>query len=223
MARHESAAFITVEGPDGAGKTTQIAFIARWLKEQDIPVQLTREPGGTALGEQLRDLLLNRNSLSIADETELLLMFAARQQHINEIILPHLNRGNWVLCDRFTDASYAYQGAGRGIPAERIRALENWVQGDLQPDLTLVLDIDVALGIRRSGDRNGDRNNESDRFEQQGLGFKQAVRDGYLQRARAEPGRMKVIDAGLDLEPVQRQIVVALGDFVTRFGAAGHE
>lgn len=214
------SAFITVEGSDGAGKTTQLGYIADWLSTAGIDFVQTREPGGTLLGERLRDILLHNDSeeqLLVSNEAELLLMFAARQQHLNELVIPSLQTGRWVLCDRFTDATYAYQGAGRGIDPERIAVLENWVQGALRPDLTLVLDVDVETGVARSASRDADNgldgNAAPDRFEQQNLTFKHAVRNCYLTRARAEPERIKVIDSGLTMEAVRAQVVTCLEQF----------
>ena len=207
-------AFVTVEGSDGAGKTTQLEFIHSWLTSKNIDVIRTREPGGTALGEQLRHILLNQTDLTISDETELLLIFAARQQHLQELILPALAEGKWVLCDRFTDATYAYQGAGRGIEKERIAVLEQWVQHGLHPDLTLILDVDVTVGQARSKTRGED----PDRFEKQAVEFKQAVRACYLDRSEKEANRVRVIDAAGSVDTVQKAILQELNDFLRRRG-----
>ncbi|MBX2867899.1 MAG: dTMP kinase [Acidiferrobacterales bacterium] len=201
--------FITLEGADGAGKTTQLSFIEKWLVSKNIDLAVTREPGGTVFGEALRALLLDKAQLEISDEAELLTVFAARQQHIQERILPSLEKGRWVLSDRFTDASYAYQGGGRGIDASRIAELENWVQAGLQPDLTILLDIDVDLGRERSSDRG----NKPDRFERQSIEFKAAVRKCYLDRAAQHPGRIKTVDASESIQSVQQQIDVILKEF----------
>jgi len=206
-------AFITLEGADGAGKTTQLAYIREWLEDRDFDLVVTREPGGTPFGEALRTVLLDKQSLEICDEAELLTVFAARQQHIHERILPSMQSGKWVLSDRFTDASYAYQGGGRGIDASRIKVLEKWVQGSLQPDLTILLDVDVALGNQRSGDRGA----QVDRFERESMSFKTAVRESYLSRALAAKGRIRVIDASGTIEEVQRNIAKVLGDFCDEF------
>ena len=197
--------FITIEGGEGAGKSTNIAFIRSQLEQQQLSVVETREPGGTVLAEQIRDILLDNKTRNMADDTELLLMFAARAQHIQEVIEPNLQQGNWILCDRFTDATYAYQGGGRGIAMSRIAALEDWVQGPLRPDLTLILDLPVEMGLERAGKRS-----QPDRFEQEDLAFFNRVRQTYLQRAQAQPQRYAVIDASPQLEEVQRQIVDAL-------------
>lgn len=193
--------FITIEGGEGAGKSTNIAYIRSFLQQHNIVVAETREPGGTVLGERIREILLDNKSHNMADDTELLLMFAARAQHIQEIIKPSLEQGNWVLCDRFTDATYAYQGGGRGISTQRIADLETWVQGSLQPDLTIIFDLPVELGLERAGKRS-----KPDRFEQEDLTFFNRVRDTYLQRAKAQPARYAVIDAAPQIEQVQQQI-----------------
>jgi dTMP kinase len=197
--------FITIEGGEGAGKSTNIAFIRTWLEQHHVSVVETREPGGTVLAEQIRDILLDNKTRNMADDTELLLMFAARAQHIKEVIEPNLQQGNWILCDRFTDATYAYQGGGRGIAMQRIAALEEWVQGPLRPDLTIILDLPIELGLERAGKRS-----QPDRFEQEDLAFFTRVRDTYLQRARAQPQRYAVIDAAPQLEVVQGDIASAL-------------
>ena len=195
--------FITVEGGDGAGKSTQIPFIEKLIRSRGHKLRVTREPGGTELGERLREILLNFSSGAMCDESELMLMFAARKQHLSEIIIPALESGIWVLCDRFTDATYAYQGGGRGIDASRIDVLENWVQQGLQPDLTLLFDVPVEIGLARTGKRG----EASDRFEQQKVRFKERVRESYLDRARRFSQRIKRIDAGQDLDTVQSCIV----------------
>ena len=197
--------FITIEGGEGAGKSTNIAFIRAQLEQHRLKVVETREPGGTPLAEQIRHLLLDNKTRNMAADTELLLMFAARAQHIQELIEPNLQQGNWILCDRFTDATYAYQGGGRGIDMARIAALEEWVQGNLRPDMTIILDLPVELGLERAGKRS-----QPDRFEQESHAFFHRVRDIYLQRAKAQPQRYAVIDASPQLEIVQQQITAAL-------------
>ncbi|MGI9317363.1 MAG: dTMP kinase [bacterium] len=209
-----SGAFLTVEGSDGAGKTTQLEYIESWLLSRKIEVVRTREPGGTELGEKLRNILLNQVDLSISNETELLMIFAARQQHLQELILPALAQGKWVLCDRFTDATYAYQGAGRGIDENKISILEQWVQQGVEPDLTLILDVDVAIGRQRSESR-GD---SPDRFERQAAEFKQAVRACYLDRSEKHAQRVRVVDAAGSIEAVQQAITRELKDFIRRRG-----
>ena len=170
---------------------------------------VTREPGGTELGERVRDILLHSKQLHIAPESEMLLMFAARSEHIAKVIRPALAAGKVVLCDRFTDATYAYQGGGRGLPSERIVAIENWVQGDLRPDLTLLFDIPVEAGRERAGQRG-----EPDRFEREDNEFFLRVRQAYLNRAAREPARMRVIDASRSLEQVERQVTAVLEEVV---------
>ena len=201
--------FITVEGTEGVGKTTNIQCIASWLDERGIDYISTREPGGTALGEKIRDLLLDKDNTGMAASAELLLMFAARAQHLEEKIIPALAAGTWVLCDRFTDATYAYQGFGRGLNLEHIERLEALVQGDLHPDFTLILDIDPELGLSRVRARG-----ELDRFESEALGFFDRVRAGYCERANANPSRYCLVDASAPLTVVQEHIVEALNAFV---------
>ena len=193
--------FITVEGTEGVGKSTNMAFIEAWLKKAGKELVVTREPGGTELGEKLRAVLLDAKEQSMCDDTELLLMFAARAQHLQEVIQPALAAGKWVLCDRFTDATYAYQGGGRGIKMSRIAQLEQWVQGDLRPDMTLILDLAVAAGLERAGKRS-----EPDRFELEKHDFFNKVRDTYLARAAALPERYQVIDAAPSITEVQQSI-----------------
>lgn len=197
---HEHGLLITVEGQDGAGKTTNIEFVCELLGSAGLDVLETREPGGTRLGEALRELVLHSPD-PIAAEAELLVIFAARAQHLAEVIRPALQAGRCVLCDRFTDATYAYQGGGRGIPADRIAVLEDLVQGRLRPDLTLLLDVDPRLGRDRSRSRS-----QPDRFESEAEEFQRRVRRVYLERAREHPERIKLIDAGRPLSEVQRCI-----------------
>lgn len=197
--------FITLEGPEGAGKTTNRTFIAEHLEQQGHQVMLTREPGGTELAEKIRELLLAEHSEPVAVDTELLLMFAARAQHIQQLIRPALAAGKIVLCDRFTDATYAYQGGGRGIDEQRIAVLENFVQGDLRPDLTLLFDLPVNEGMARAKQRG-----RLDRFEREQQEFFEAVRQNYLARAEAEPMRFRVIAAQHALAQVQEQLIPIL-------------
>jgi len=203
--------FITLEGPEGAGKSTNREFIAEHLRERGIDVLLTREPGGTPLAERIRELLLAPSDEPMASDTELLLVFAARAQHLDQVIRPALARGAVVLCDRFTDATYAYQGGGRGLAMQRIEQLENFVQGELRPDLTLIFDLPVEIGLSRAAARG-----RLDRFEQEGLGFFEAVRNAYLQRARQAPTRYQVIDAGQPLAAVQRDLQALLPQILER-------
>lgn len=190
--------FITVEGVEGVGKSTNIAFISEFLQQRGIDLLLTREPGGTELAEQLRELLLKDRVEAVDPIAELLLVFAARAQHLNTVIRPALQRGTWVLCDRFTDATYAYQGAGRQLDTQVINMLEQLVQKGLKPDLTLILDLDPQTGLNRASERG-----ELDRFEKERLDFFQRVRDCYLDIARNEPSRCAVINAALPLEAVR--------------------
>lgn len=193
--------FITLEGPEGAGKTTNRAFIAELLEGAGFEVVLTREPGGTEVAEKIRELLLQQHDEPVAVDAELLLMFAARAQHLQQLILPALAAGKIVLCDRFTDATYAYQGGGRGIAQERIAVLENFVQGGLRPDITLLFDLPVSAGMARAVARG-----RLDRFELEQQHFFEAVRQNYLQRAKNEADRFRVINAELELAQVQEQL-----------------
>jgi dTMP kinase len=201
--------FITVEGGEGAGKSTNLSFIQQLLEAAGKEVVFTREPGGTPLGEEIRELLLGHKHDGMSDDTELLLMFAARAEHLARKIKPALASGSWVLCDRFTDATYAYQGGGRGIAHDHIAVLEQWVQGELRPDLTLLLDLPVETGLERAGKRSA-----PDRFESQASQFFNAVRQGYLDIAAAEPERVKLIDASQSLEEVQAQIEAVITEFL---------
>ncbi len=201
-----SAYFITLEGLDGAGKSTHLAWIADWLCEHGVSVTVTREPGGTPLGEKLRELLLHQ---PMQLETEALLMFAARREHIAEVIAPALARGEWVLCDRFTDASFAYQGGGRGLSLQKLEELERWVQGEgeamLQPDLTLLFDVPLAVSQARLA--NG---RALDRFEREAADFHVRVRDAYLVRAAGSAGRIRLVDSDRSLEVIQADLAAML-------------
>lgn len=203
--------FITVEGGEGAGKSTQMERIAAWLSQRGRAVIQTREPGGTRLAETLRGILLDRNNDGLSGLAELLLMFASRAQHLEELIRPALARGESVLCDRFTDATWAYQGGGRGLPAAQISALEQLVHGDLQPDLTLLLDLPVAVGLERAA-----RRSESDRFESESLAFFERVRSSYLERAALNPERFAVVDGEAGVDQVWSHIEQVLAN---RLGA----
>nr|WP_262381413.1 dTMP kinase [Pseudomonas sp. WS 5079] len=193
--------FITLEGPEGAGKSTNREYLAERLRAEGIEVLLTREPGGTPLAEKIREVLLATGDEVMNPDTELLLVFAARAQHLAEVIRPALARGAVVICDRFTDSTYAYQGAGRGLSLERIATLETFVQGDLRPHLTLVFDLPVDVGLARASARG-----RLDRFELEGRGFFEVVRAAYLQRAQAAPSRYCLLDAAQPLEQVQQAI-----------------
>ncbi len=203
-----TALFITIEGTEGVGKTSNINFIADYLIQNKKNVLTTREPGGTALGENIRNLLLDPDN-NISNDTELLLMFAARAQHLDEKIKPALANNTWVVCDRFTDATYAYQGGGRGLPMDKIAILEQWVQSGLKPDITFLLDINVKTGLQRASNRS-----TPDRFEQEKVTFFEKVRDCYLARAKAEPERFIVINTDQPLDHVQNDIAKALSKYV---------
>lgn len=204
--------FITLEGGEGVGKSSNLEFIRRRLERAGKSVVVTREPGGTALGEQIRVLLLDHRRDGMSVDAELLLMFAARAEHLAQVIRPALEAGKWVLCDRFTDATYAYQGGGRGIAETRIADLETWVQGSLRPDLTLLLDATVAVGLARAGRRE----EAADRFEREQAAFFERVRRTYLQMAERFPERYRVIDAGQSLAAVQEQLSRELDNFLQR-------
>ncbi|MPQ77059.1 dTMP kinase [Hydrogenovibrio sp. JE_KL2] len=193
--------FITLEGTEGAGKSTNLKFIETWLTAQGIDVVVTREPGGTPISEAAREILLDKRYTEMTPETELLLMFAARNQHLQEKIIPALEAGKWVVSDRFTDASYAYQGAARGLPYGRILELEQWVQQGFFPNLTFVFDLSIEEGMRRVKARG-----EADRFEEEQQEFFEKVRSAYLNRAKQAPQRYEVIDAGQALVRVQEQV-----------------
>jgi dTMP kinase len=206
-----SGLFITLEGPEGAGKSTNREYLAERLREQGIEVLLTREPGGTPLAERIRELLLTPSAEPMAADTELLLVFAARAQHLAEVIAPALARGVVVLCDRFTDATYAYQGGGRGLSVERIGQLEQFVQGALRPDLTLLFDLPIEIGLARAEARG-----RLDRFEQEARSFFQAVRHTYLERAAQAPARYRIVDAGQSLAQVQLALDTILPELLVR-------
>ncbi len=203
--------FITIEGTEGVGKTTNIAFIKQWLDDNGISFINTREPGGTPLAEEIRQVLLSNRDEKVCSKAELLMMFAGRAQHIDQVIEPQLAQGNWVLCDRFTDATYAYQGAGREMGDDLIKDLETMVQGDMRPDLTLILDVPVELGLERAGKRS-----EPDRFELEKTDFFNRVRHAYLSMATNNPQRYKIIDASQALEHVQLQIADTLNSFLQK-------
>lgn len=198
--------FITIEGGEGVGKTTNMEFIENYLLSKNIKLIVTREPGGTELGETLREIMLDPEQDKICSDSELMLMFAARAQHLSQKIIPALNDGYWVLCDRFTDATYAYQGGGRGIALSRIKTLETWVQGQLRPDLTILFDMPVELGMSRAASRSA-----PDRFEKEKLDFFERVRTTYRERAQLNSTRYKIVDASKNLPEVQIQISEILG------------
>lgn len=209
-----SGLFITFEGPEGAGKSTNLQVFAQALRAAGCDPILTREPGGTSVAEQIRHVLLSHHSETLCSDTELLLMFAARAQHLDQLIKPALAEGRVVISDRFTDATYAYQGGGRGIAESRIAELETWVQGDLRPDLTLIFDVPVEVGMGRARARS-----ELDRFEVEQQSFFEAVRSTYLRRAAADPQRYRVIDASGDLDQVGAALQPIIREVLERWHA----
>ncbi len=209
---NKNGKFITIEGTEGVGKSTNIAFIKSWLAAKDIEIIHTREPGGTPLAEEIRGLLLTKRGEKVDSRTELLLMFAARCQHVSQKIQPALEQGQWVLSDRFTDASFAYQGFGRELGFERLEQLEGWALQGFKPDLTIMLDLPIEIGLERAEKRG-----EKDRFESEQIAFFKRVRNGYLTIAEKEPERMKVIDASGSIEEVQVQIEKILIEFYQNY------
>jgi dTMP kinase len=205
--------FITLEGGEGAGKSTLLAGLRDYLQGRGVQLLQVREPGGTPLGEAIRSLVLDPAHAALSAESELLLMFASRAQLVRERIRPALGEGQWVLCDRYVDASYAYQGAGRGQPIERIADLERWACDGVKPDLTLLLDLPVSTGRARAAGRGA-----ADRIEAEADAFFERVRQAYRERAQAEPQRFRVIDAGLPPDQVLQAAIVAIADLL---GASG--
>jgi len=201
--------FVTLEGIEGAGKSTQMEVVRSCLAERGFPVLVTREPGGSPVAERIRQVLLDPANRGMASDAELLLMFAARSEHIERTIRPALERGTWVVCDRFTDATYAYQGGGRGIDVRRISLLEGVVQGDLRPDLTLLLDLPVTVGLGRAGRRSA-----PDRFESETRPFFDQVRAAYLALARAQPERIRTLDASAPMLQVSAEVRRLVEDFL---------
>ena len=197
---------ITLEGTEGCGKTTLLRFVHRFLVATGHEVVVTREPGGTALGEQVRGLLLHRWEGGMALDAELLLLFAARAEHLTRVIRPALAAGKWVLCDRFIDATHAYQGGGRCVPPARITALEDWIQEMRYPDLTLLLDLPVETGLARARARANSSNAVLDRFECEEIAFHARVRDAYLATAAAQPARFRIVDATRPLHEVEASV-----------------
>ena len=204
-----SGRFITIEGQDGAGKSTNLEVIKHRLEHAGISVRVTREPGGTKLGEALRDLLLKDKDKVIGNMAELLLMFAARAQHLQEVIEPTLKQGHWILCDRFTDASYAYQGGGRDMDNQVIATLEQLVQGQRRPDLTVLLDLPVQLSADRADARSA-----PDRFEVQAQQFKERVREAYLGLAEQHADRIQVVDASRSLSEVNQSVANLIDNYI---------
>lgn len=205
--------FITLEGVEGVGKTTNLNFVCDLLRQRQLELVVTREPGGTPLAEQIRELILQKRDEPVDDLCELLLVFAARSQHLHQKILPSLAQGQWVVSDRFTDATFAYQGAGRGLDKQQIMQLENMVQQGVQPDLTLFLDCPPEIGLSRASQRSG-----LDRIENEKIEFFERVREGYLERAALDSERFLVVDASQPLEEVQQQIQLQLSSWLDRVG-----
>jgi len=205
-ASHDTGRFITFEGIDGAGKSTQMEFVCDFLRKKNKNIVITREPGGTPLGEKLRELLLRD---TMHRETEALLMFAARREHLEQVIEPALKRGDWVVSDRFTDASFAYQGGGRGLDISKLQTLEAWVHPHIQPDLTLLFDVDPEVAGKR---RNAARN--PDKFEQEKMDFFTSVRKEYLRRASESPERFKIIDGTYSIKEIQQRLHEIMEKFV---------
>lgn len=201
--------FLTFEGIEGAGKSSNLQHAKSIIEASGKTVTVTREPGGTAVGEKIREVLLDPNFPTMHSDTELLLMFASRAEHYQNKILPELNAGNWVLCDRFTDASFAYQGGGRGIDIDRIKSLENWVLGDFSSDRTFLFDLPVNVGLSRAKARG-----PADRIEQEEADFFERIRQCYLMRADKEPGRFSVIDAEKSMQDVQSQLEKSLAELL---------
>jgi dTMP kinase len=202
--------FITLEGGEGAGKTTALTFVRDWLIRAGHTVLVTREPGGTPFGERVREVLLHAKEIEITPDAETLMMFAARAEHLKRVVQPALDQGTTVLCDRFTDATYAYQGGGHGVPAQRIATLEHWVQGELRPDLTLLFDVPVDTGLTRTAGRSG----TPDRFESRTHDYLERVRQTYLQRAAQEPKRIRIIDASRPVKDVEETVASVLKKFI---------
>ena len=200
---------VVLEGIEGVGKSTQASFLVSWLEGLGFPVTLAREPGGTVLGERLRDILLDPQVTDLPAQAELLLMFAARSASLNEILLPALAKGSWVISDRFVDSSYAYQSYGRGLPLEHVERLHTQVLGDLKPDLTIVLDAPVSVGLARIGGSEG-----GDRFEREGPEFFERVRNGYLERAKAGGDRYRIVDASQSIQNVRRALLEEVQELI---------
>ncbi|MBA2654849.1 MAG: dTMP kinase [Gammaproteobacteria bacterium] len=210
MTAKTKSIFITLEGIEGVGKSTALQFLEKFFQEQNLDYVLTREPGGTEIAESIRQLILEHHTESMASDTELLLMFASRAQHIAKVIKPALAASKIVLSDRFTDATYAYQGGGRGISFDRIATLESWVQGHLQPDLTILLDAPIEVGLNRILSRGA-----KDRIEQEKIEFFHRVREAYLQRAEQFGARFKIIDATQTIAKVQAELRTTISHYIS--------
>jgi dTMP kinase len=208
--------FITFEGVEGSGKTTQIRLAGEFLREKGLPVVMTQEPGGTPLGERIREILLNRGGFDISGEAEVFLFAAARAQHTDTVILPALERGEVILCDRFSDATVAYQAYGRGLPLEAVREVCRFASRGLSPHLTILFDLPEEKGLERAFRRIAglDGDHREDRFEREHLDFHRRIREGYLAIAREEPGRVKVIDASRDIESTRGEVRSILSSFL---------
>jgi dTMP kinase len=210
-----ASSFISIEGGEGAGKSTSIEYIKQKLEACGIACVVTREPGGTPMAEDIRQLLLQHRDETVDPYTELLLMFASRRQHVQNVIRPALAAGKWVVCDRFTDASFAYQGFGRGLDQDFISNLKNWVHGDLNPNMTLLFDLDIEIGMKRAGKRS-----DFDRIETEKTSFFERVRQGYLTQAKAEPQRYRIVDASQSITDVERQLDRFLAPLLTSFSSS---
>jgi len=208
--------FITFEGVEGSGKTTQIRLAGQFLREMGFSVVMTQEPGGTPLGERIREILLNRGGFDISGDAEVFLFAAARAQHTAAVILPALERGQVILCDRFSDATIAYQAFGRGLPLEAVREVCRLASRGLSPHMTLLFDLPVEKGLERAFRRiaGRDEDRREDRFEQEHLDFHHRIREGYLAIAREEPHRVKIIDASRDIEPTRHEVCLMLSSFL---------
>ena len=208
--------FITFEGVEGSGKTTQIRLAGEFLREKGFPVFMTQEPGGTPLGERIREILLNRGGFDISGEAEVFLFTAARAQHADAVIRPALEKGQVILCDRFSDATIAYQAYGRGLPLEAVREICRFASRGLSPRLTLLFDLPVEKGLERAFLRIAGREERSreDRFEREHLDFHRRIREGYLTIAREEPGRVKIVDASRDIESTRLEVRAILSSFL---------
>jgi len=208
-----AASFISIEGGEGAGKSTSIEYIKQKLEACGMECLVTREPGGTPMAEDIRQLLLQHRDEVVDPYTELLLMFASRRQHVQNVIRPALAAGKWVICDRFTDASFAYQGFGRGLDKDFISSLKRWVHGDLSPNMTILFDLDVAIGMARAGKRS-----DFDRIETETMSFFERVRQGYLTQAKNEPQRYRIVDAAQSIIDVERQLDYCLAPLLSSSG-----
>ncbi len=210
--------FITFEGIEGSGKSTQVKLLGEYLIGENVPVLLTQEPSGTPIGRKIGDILFNRDHQAMCPETELFLFCAARAQHVREVVWPTLNEGKYVLCDRFSDATFAYQAAGRGLDFDFIKTINDYCAMQLKPDLTLLFDLPVETGLQRAGRRDAQLNDPSaaDRFEKEKLDFHNRVRQGYLNRCSAEPGRFRVIDAARSIDEIARDVRSHVMEFINR-------